>query len=181
MLWYENERVAGELLWTLPSKLAVKGVDTAGYLTAATEVVRTSQSRLLVVSPYLETEGVGRLQHELLEALQRGVAVKFVTHGAEVLGSWASTSLEDLRREAVELEGRLFVFCVPQATDVLIHSKVVVADGECGVLGSANLTGRGFGRNLETGVTIGAKAAAEIERVLAQAVECGLLVEVYKT
>ena len=180
-LWYGEEQGHSELFWTLPTDLAVEGVDGTGYLSAALQLIRGAQTRLLFVSPYLEAAGIGKFQEELLAALKNGVSAIVVTHGAEDLGSWASASLESLRREAVGLPGSLGVYSAKQASGVLLHSKLVIADSMQGIVGSANLTGRGLGRNLETGVKVGQIAAIEIERVIARALAADLLVRVYKT
>lgn len=182
-LWHEDDSPIdiGGLLWTLPEALAVDGVRSSGYLAAVLDVIRSAQTRLLLVSPFLEPEGIGRLQQELLAGLQRGVAVSLVTHGAGDLGSWASSSLEPLRRESSSFRGELLVYMALESTPILLHSKLVVADGETAIVGSANLTGKGLGRNLETGVAVGAAAAAEVERVLDKAIELGQVAVAFRT
>jgi hypothetical protein len=177
----EEPDVAVALMWTLPEGFAVPGVDSTGYAKGVRALIRASRERLTLLAPYLEVEGIGQLQGELRAALGRGVSVVVVTQDANSLGSWASDSLESLRREARGLNGCLRVYTAPAAAPVLLHSKLLVADGASAVLGSANLTGNALLRNLETGVVIGARQAVEIERVIHTSIELGQVRLVFET
>lgn len=161
------------LLWTLPQGLDVPGVDSTGYAKGVCALIRGSRERLTLLAPFLEVEGIGQLQADLLGALARGVSVVLVTQDANSLGSWASDSVESLRREARGLPGCLRVYSAQDTTPVLLHSKLAVSDGESAAIGSANLTGNALLRNLETGVVAGAQQAVEIERVIRAAIELG--------
>ena len=48
-------------------------------------------------------------------------------------------------------------------------------------MGSANVTGKGFGANLEAGVALGEEAAIEIERVVRTTVGAGLVTQIFST
>lgn len=180
-VWDGQAEVDAALLWTLPQGLAVPGVDSTGYAKGVRALIRASRERLTLLAPYLEVEGIGQLQEELLTALARDVSVVLVTQDANALSSWASDSLEPLRREARGLPGCLRVYTAPATAPVLLHSKLVVADGSSAVLGSANLTGNALLRNLETGVVVGARQAIEIERVVHAAIELGQVHLVFAT
>lgn len=180
-LWDGQREVGIALMWTLPEGLAVPGVDPTGYAKGVRAVVESAKERLTLLAPYLEGEGIGQVQEKLLVALDRGVSVVLLTHDANSLGSWASESLELLRREARGLRGCLRVYTAPATAPVLLHSKFVVADGASAVLGSANLTGNALLRNLETGVVVGARQALEIERVVQTAIELGQVHLVFVT
>jgi phosphatidylserine/phosphatidylglycerophosphate/cardiolipin synthase-like enzyme len=172
-VWDEQSEVAPALMWTLPEGLTVPGVDATGYAKGVRALIKGASERLTLLAPYLEVEGMGQLQGELLAALARGVSVVLVTQDANSLGSWASDSVEPLRREARGLSGCLRVYTAPATAPVLLHSKLVVADGASAVLGSANLTGNALLRNLETGVVVGPRQAVEIERVVQAAIVLG--------
>lgn len=180
-VWDEQSEAAVALMWTLPEGLAVPGVDATGYAKGVRTLMRGASERLTLLAPYLEVEGMGQLQGELLAALARGLSVVLVTQDANSLGSWASDSVEPLRREARGLSGCLRVYTAPATAPVLLHSKLVVADGASAVLGSANLTGNALLRNLETGVVVGARQAVEIERVIHAAIELGQVRLVFET
>lgn len=180
-IWEAPAEAEVTLLWTLPEGLSVPGVDATGYADGVRELIRGAQERLTLLAPYLEAEGIGQLQEELLAALARGVPVVLVTQDANALGSWASESLEELRREARGLPGTLRAYTAPVTAPVLLHSKLVVSDGKTAAVGSANLTGSALLRNLETGVLVGARQAIEIERVVQKAIELGHVRLVFAT
>lgn len=180
-VWGEQSDAALALMWTLPEGLVVPGVDSTGYAKGVRALIRASRERLMLLAPYLEVEGMGQLQEELLAALSKGISVTLVTQDANSLGSWASDSLESLRREARGLGGCLRVYTAPATAPVLLHSKLVVADGASAVLGSANLTGNALLRNLETGVLVGARQAVDIERVVEAAIKLGQVHLVFAT
>lgn len=170
-LWEVPGRTEASLLWTLPSGLSVSGVDECGYVAGVLKLIRSARTRLLFLAPYIEAKGIGRLQEALLAALARKVSVVLVTQDAGTLGSWASESLESLRREARALPGGLQVYTAPPTAEVFLHSKLVVSDGVAASVGSANLTGSALAKNLETGVLVGASLAAEVERVVKRAID----------
>lgn len=180
-VWGEQSDGAVALMWTLPEGLAVPGVDAKGYSKGVRALIGSTSERLTLLAPYLEVEGMGELQGDLLDALARGVSVVLVTQDANSLGSWASDAVEPLRREARGLPGSLHVYTALATAPVLLHSKLVVSDGVSAALGSANLTGNALLRNLETGVVLGARYAVEIERVVQAAIVLGQVRLVFAT
>jgi phosphatidylserine/phosphatidylglycerophosphate/cardiolipin synthase-like enzyme len=67
------------------------------------------------------------------------------------------------------------------AEGVLLHLKIVVADGRRGLVGSANITGKGLGNNVEAGALVGPAESAEMCRVLDRAIAVGLAKHVFST
>jgi phosphatidylserine/phosphatidylglycerophosphate/cardiolipin synthase-like enzyme len=177
----EPDPDTAHLVWTLPSHLNVPGVTNDSYVRAAASLIEGASHRLTLVAPYLEPKGMGRLHSALVEALYRRVDVSILAHETDSLSSLASASLDELRRASVQVGGRLTVYSAAAVPAVLLHLKVVVADGVRATLGSANLTGKGLGENVEAGVLLGAHAAAEIERVVAAVVSQGLARKVFAT
>lgn len=180
-LWSEatDAESATKLVWTLPRQLPVDGLARDGYVQAVIHLVESATDTLTLVSPYFEPMGMGRLHDGLLAALQRGVAVLVLTHGIEDLSSLASASLEALRRDSTGLAGLLRVLSVPPASQVFFHLKIVVADERRAIVGSANVTDKGFDTNLEVGVLLGSDAASEIEGVVRVAIASGLVKRAY--
>ena len=154
------------MVWTLPAQLAVLGVEADSYVRAAQELVNSAGQTLTIVSPYLEPKGMALLHEGLVNALHRGVAVTILTHDVEDLSSLASAALNALRSECVGLPGSVTVLTAASTPQVLLHLKAVVADESRVIIGSANVTGKGFGPNLEAGVVLGRAAATEIESVV---------------
>jgi phosphatidylserine/phosphatidylglycerophosphate/cardiolipin synthase-like enzyme len=166
------------LVWTLPPELGLPDLEES-YSSSAIALLDASMETLTLVSPFMEAKGVGRLLESLLGALKRGLHVTIITHGATDLSSYASNSLEELRREAQGLSGILAVYSARDDLPILLHSKLVVSDNVRSIVGSANITGRGFGENLEAGVMLGEKQTSEITRVIAALRLSGLLVDAF--
>jgi hypothetical protein len=172
---------SARLVWTLPPGLSVDGVAPDGYVSAAIELVEFARSSLVLVSPYLEPKGMGRLHESLLAALHRGVAVLMLTHDGEDLSSLASASMEALRRDSAGLAGLFTVYTASALSPALLHLKLIVADETLAVLGSANVTRKGFGQNLEAGVLLGAQAVGEIGCVIQAAISSSLVDKVFSS
>ena len=167
-----------KLVWTLPPELGLPGLENS-YSTTAISLVHSATNTLILVSPFMEAKGVGRLLESLLIALKRRVHVSVITHGATDLSSYASSALEELRREAKDMPGVLDVYSARDALPVLLHSKLVVSDNVRSIVGSANITGRGFGENLEAGVLLGERQTGEITQVIGALLRSGLLEDAY--
>ena len=167
-----------KLVWTLPPELGLPNLEES-YLSTAVALVNTSLKTLTLVSPFMEAKGVGRLLDCLLSALKRGVHVTVITHGATDLSSYASSALEELRREAQGLPGILDAYSARHDLPVLLHFKLVVTDNVRSIVGSANITGRGFGENLEAGVLLGEMQTSEITQVIVALRQSGLLVDAF--
>ena len=73
------------------------------------------------------------------------------------------------------------VFTVSPVSQVFFHLKIVVADERRAIVGSANVTDKGFDTNLEVGVLLGGDAASEIERVVRVAMASGLVKRAYSS
>lgn len=180
-LWRADNayRPPERLVWTLPEALHVEGVTVDGYVREAVRLVSGAKQRLLIVTPYLEPRGLGLLQAPLLDALHRGAEVTLLTHDAQDMASLAATAVEPLRRESRTSAGTFLVYTAAPTAGALLHLKVVVADGAQAVVGSANVTGRGFGENLEVGALLGRDAADEIERIVRAVIQQGLALPVF--
>jgi hypothetical protein len=166
------------LVWTLPKELGLPAFEDS-YAEAAVSLVEAAYTSVVLVSPFMEAKGVGRLLDALLKALKRGVHVLIVTHGASDLSSYASSAIEELRREAKGLEGHLEVLSARGELAVLLHSKLIVCDTSRAVVGSANLTGKGLTGNLEAGVILGPEHASEILKVVAALQHSGLVTQAF--
>jgi phosphatidylserine/phosphatidylglycerophosphate/cardiolipin synthase-like enzyme len=166
---------SGRLVWTLPPQLAVAGVIRNGYVSAAARMIESAEHRVTIVAPYLEPRGMGSLHRQLVDTVVRGVSLQILTHGVEDLASLASSSLEYLRRDCVGLPGRVRVWTATPSANVLIHLKAVVADDRGGIVGSANITAKAFGANVEAGVMLGPQEAGEFTRVFDEIVTSDLV------
>lgn len=173
---YEGPR----LIWTLPPVLAAQD-DEDAYCSAAVAVIDAARQTLWLVSPFLEARGIGRLLEALVRALARGVHVQVIAHGVGSVADRASGALEQLRREANVVRGKLTVYAVRPDAGLLVHSKLIVADETRATLGSANLTDRGLSTNFEAGVVLPGSAASEIARRILHLLGSGLVEKTYET
>ena len=156
-----------ELVWTLPSTHPEAPSNGLTYVRAIADVIRRTQRRLLIVSPFLGSTGIALLHEELLHALSRGVSITLLTHDATNLASLQSKAIEVLRRDAARVPGSIAIYTVAaddegsRTVQGLVHAKLVIGDESRLVLGSANLTGQGLSANFEAGVRLGSRAARE--------------------
>lgn len=148
-----------------------------GLLSTLASQVKRCESEIVLLSPFFEGEGFGRLVDVLLDALDRGVDLTIVTryltdtrsHNYNVIESFidqaaergvsAGISLVDYTvwDESVPIEERRQNGANPRFT---LHAKVMLFDSDAAYVGSANVTDYGFDRYLELGVLLeGAKVA----------------------
>jgi len=158
-------------VWTGP------GATGEQRLTAAVlhELVRGATQRVVVVSFAAFT--LPELADDLAAAVDRGCEVDVIfeteedSEGAYAAGkSVAYGAVAGLRRWRWPALER-------PAPGALLHAKVLIADGERALVGSANLTHRALQHNLEAGVLIeDAAVASELEAHVRSLMRDGRLV-----
>jgi len=169
------------LVWTLPSRhpLADKIGDT--YSKALINEIGNAKNELILTSPFIQESGISSLLKVLTDALARGVVLVVLTHKAEDLASSQGVAVEELRREAIRLGKVLKVYTADVPIGSMLHAKLVIADGECLILGSANITWPGLEQNLEAGVVLNNGEAAEANMVISGLEKAGLARLIYDT
>ncbi|PSL56566.1 phospholipase D-like protein [Saccharothrix carnea] len=115
------------------------------------EVVSRATRRLLVVS--FAAYGVAEVTRHLLAAAHRGVRLDLVletstAEGGALRGAGGAEVFAGLRDVATFWHWP----AEHRGGAASLHAKVVVADAETALLGSANLTDRGLSGNIEVGV-----------------------------
>jgi phosphatidylserine/phosphatidylglycerophosphate/cardiolipin synthase-like enzyme len=169
-----------ELAVTMPLSPSLLGAQLStspsrpgGYLPTAEaflRVARAAQTRLVVMTPFLDRRGFKWLK-EVVEAAPTE-AQKIVV-------------LRDAHRYVVDLgvqhaawlaASAVFVFdyCLSHDHDSgrglpveTFHAKIVLADEKLAYVGSANMLGTGEGTSLEAGVLVDGRAAAQVARLVA--------------
>lgn len=167
-------------LVTFPDDPAFSGTTAAsfemdGLLSTLASQIKRCDSEIILLSPFFEGEGFGRLADVLLDALERGVELTIVTrylsdtdsHNYHVIQSFmdrvakqevtSRVSLVDYTvwHDGTPMEERTQGGENPQFT---LHAKVMLFDSRAAYVGSANVTDYGFNRYLELGVLLeGAK------------------------
>lgn len=112
-------------------------------------IVKNASEEVHILAYTVSAEGMHIVG--LLEAgLKRGIRVVLVINRLYEKNSGVVGSLLEMNRKY----GRLVLadFCDPDGRD--LHAKVLVADREVAVIGSANLSRRGMSSNYEVGVLI---------------------------
>lgn len=183
--WLEDLTGSGcspRLVWTLPSKHPMAAKMGASYTEAILGVIGSARSELVMTSPFMQEHGISSLLEALVDALGRGVKLTVLTHHADDLGSAQSIAVEELRREATRLGKTLRVFTADAPVGSMLHAKLVIADEDVMVLGSANLTGPGLEQNIEAGVVLGGgREAKTAKQVIAELAGAGLVRMVFDT
>jgi phosphatidylserine/phosphatidylglycerophosphate/cardiolipin synthase-like enzyme len=171
--------ITPRLVWTLPEAHPSFPEHGNTYLQAVLETVDGAREELVMTSPFIHERGIHEIFGALIRALKRGVRLTVLTHAADDLSSPQSVALEAIRREAERIQRRLIVYSVSTADRGLLHAKLVIADGERMILGSANLTGPGLTSNLEAGVVLGSREALTALRMIRELIAAGLAVVVF--
>lgn len=143
---------------------------------ALLDICRSADESLLVVSPFLESQGIKWLQPGIEGALRRGVDVTIVSRELRE-GEPNMRALTDL----VELEGgqngtlRVFDYYEPDPDSekplYTLHSKVIVADEREAYIGSANFTNYGLSQNLEVGVILRGEEVSDLQMVFSDVID----------
>ncbi len=164
-----------QLVWTLPPCHPMSAEIGSSYTKAIINVIERATKQVVMTSPFMQEHGISSLLKALIDALARGVVLTVLTHHAEDVGSSQSIAIEELRREAVRLGKALKIYTADAPVGSMLHAKVVIADEDLMVLGSANLTGPGLDRNVEAGVVLGPSEAAKALQVISRFDQAGLI------
>ena len=162
-----------EVAWTYPGS-AKPGLRTTGGV--AREIVNASRSSLLLVGYSVTVDpSLTGLAAQTIDAIaraaERGVTVTAVLHSEvnrlAVLQAWRS----GVRPPAI------FTW-LPSADDnkASVHAKLLIADRQDGLVTSANLTYHGLEGNLEMGLHVKGRPAAEIQDRIHDLIATGRLV-----
>lgn len=143
------------------------------------DLVSSATERLVIVSPYLGPAGMAMLRGPMAVSAERGAWIRLVT------GDLADVEGANRQALAVLIQGgegrlmrrRLRVLTSSTQFPVLLHAKIVVADGRRGYLGSANLSGRALDENFEVGTALAANQAKALDGLVAYLEAQGLLVD----
>lgn len=140
------------------------------------KVASSAVGRLIIVSPYLGTGAIAALRPAMAVSAERGAWIRLVTDfgeagdvNREVLGALVQGGEGRMIRE------RLRVLTGCAAFRSLLHAKMMIADGERGYLGSANLSGRAFDENLEVGLALMPSQAKALDEMIALFESSGFL------
>lgn len=160
------------------SEMTAASFGMDGLLSTLATQVKRCENEIVLLSPFFEGEGFGRLADVLLDALEREVEVTIVTrylsdsdsHNHSVIASFNDQAVErgvssklslvdyTVWGDDTPIEKRTQNGANPRFT---LHAKVMLFDSRAAYIGSANVTDYGFDRYLELGVLLeGAKVSS---------------------
>lgn len=156
------------LLATIPDDSAISADPFDNLLTELVELIKTAETHLWLVSPYLSEPAFERLRPALQTATDRGATIsvltRYLTYGSddyEFNRDFARCILSDPQ---IAPQTTLYEYVNDETWDTF-HAKVVIADQKQAYLGTANVTGTGFMRNLELGVLFKNESVADLANV----------------
>lgn len=161
---------------TLPPGLRTRFRDLDHFLR---ELIASATSSLLIAAPYLSPAGMKALQPSIATAAQQGAWIRLVTGGLDDPSGWNCRAIRSLMsgEEGKIVRRRFRVLAARGETPVLLHAKVIVADGARAYLGSANISLGALEKNLELGVALEAAQAETLEQLVSFLEAQGLLVD----
>ncbi len=148
------------IVWTVPTRLIPLSsrVSTLSTEAAFKHLLSDARSEVLIVSPFLEREGIYSFRTELLAASQRGVRFRLLTRSVEDYN--LAYPLNDLFQIlGTQLEARSFHSHVQLKGDTWkqvesTHAKLLLVDGAQMYVGSAELRLNALFSNFELGLIV---------------------------
>ncbi|EMA41062.1 hypothetical protein C447_02657 [Halococcus hamelinensis 100A6] len=146
-----------------------------GLLSTLASQIKRCDNEIVLLSPFFEGGGFGRLIDVLLDALERGVELTIVTRYLSDTDSYnyhvIQSFMERVAEQGVTSRVSLVDYTIwDDSTPIeertqdgehprfTLHAKVMLFDSQAAYVGSANVTDYGFNRYLELGVLLeGAK------------------------
>ena len=117
------------------------------------DLIRSADDELVLMSPYLSEQAYKRLRPALHTATDNGAAITLVTRSLTYGDDEYNRQFVHAVRDDNNLAPHTTCYeYINNETWTTFHAKIVIADGERAYLGTANLTHRGLGDNLELGV-----------------------------
>jgi putative cardiolipin synthase len=177
-----------EPLVTFPDDPSFSNVSPSKFgmnqlFSALASEIKQSEDSIIIVAPFFEGEGFGRLRSVLSNAIDRGVELTIVTryledeqsHNRAVIGDFLDYLIEEgigisrvntvdytVWDDDVPLEEQVQNSQNPSFT---LHAKVIVFDNDSAYMGSANVTDYGFDRYLELGVLLEGIVASQCRQL----------------
>lgn len=117
------------------------------------DLIRSADDELVLMSPYLSEQAYNRLRPALHTAADNGAVVTLITRSLTYGDDEYNRQFVHAVRDDDNLAPHTTYYeYINHETWTTFHAKIVIADGERAYLGTANLTHRGLGDNLELGV-----------------------------
>lgn len=132
------------------------------------DLIRSADDDLMLMSPFLSQRAYERLRPALHTAADNGADItlitRYLTYGDEDYNREFARAVQDDDRLAPRTTNYEYI---DDETWTTFHAKVVIADGGQAYLGTANLTHKGLGGNLELGVMFRDDTASRLAGLVA--------------
>lgn len=144
------------------------------------DVIRTATHTCTLGAPYWNEAALERLRPALDGFTARRGRVEIICQGGMPDDEYDPTPglrrlATDLRANGGNVEIWTFDARAGGGKPALLHAKFALADQRFGYLGSANMTGQGFGHHFEIGVQLAKEEAADLTLLIAELKEGGFL------
>jgi len=131
------------------------------------ELIRSASDRLVLMSPFLSKRAYERLRPALHTAAANGATIVLITNAL----TYGDNDYNCEFTQAVLTDDRLantttVYEYIDDETWMTFHAKIAIADGVRAYLGTANLTHRGLGDNLELGVIFRDDTVADFAKLV---------------
>ena len=131
------------------------------------DLIRSADDELVLMSPYLSKQAYNRLRPALHTATDNGAAVTLITRSLTYGDNEYNRQFVHAVRDDDNLVPHTTYYeYINHETWTTFHAKIVIADGERAYLGTANLTHRGLGDNLELGVIFCDEVASRLAELV---------------
>lgn len=158
-----------DLVWTGPVHFPIPARSNFGIIK---EMISKANHKITIVG-YRVEDYADPILHLLSKSLDNEIDVKLIIDRADlqipvITKLWKGKRFPSTYTRTVDAKD-------PIAS---IHAKLVIIDSQDLLVTSANLTYHGLDSNLEVGIRVRGKTAAEAEELISQLIESGFLVKV---
>lgn len=143
------------------------------------EIITSAKSSLLIVAPYLSPAGMDILKGSIGSAAQKGVWIRLITQDLDNPKGFNIQAIHSLLTgvEGEIIKNRLRILSPTKHHHILLHAKMIIADGMKGYLGSANVSLGALETNFELGVSLENIQAEALDRLMAYFESQSILIE----
>jgi len=159
-----------ELVYSIPEDLKPSGMDLSILKSTLPweyiRLIRDSRKYLKIINPFFSEDTSRILETILPGKTGEGVMVEIFTRDTmdpDGNHEYLARLVKSIVKEGMPRYFRIFEFSEKYG---FLHAKVLIRDGICAYIGSANLTATSFKKSLEIGVMVEGNIVEELERFI---------------
>jgi phosphatidylserine/phosphatidylglycerophosphate/cardiolipin synthase-like enzyme len=146
--------ITSNLVATLPFRMSIHVINTTSTLATFRQLIESAGEELIIVSPFLEREGVQALLSSFIAAKRNGTKVRLLTRGIVSLNQ--ALALRDMFLIfSDKISVRAFHAKAAEGYQQQVestHAKIVLSDRKDVYLGSAEIRSNALFNNFEIGI-----------------------------